>query len=605
MHQKRTLCLLMALAMAIGAVLTPFSTWASQYYQSYYREHRQEAYSAILQDQCLNLADSTADGDAFLDKYVPQGVTAYGEYLLVSGYEKNEAKKQVILIFDKAGTQKGAVILNIKSHMGGITYGKNTIWIASTKKVLSFPSSYVDDAIRNGSAVVEESAVKASAETDYASMKEQMNLWERIRMFFAGQAKETNRYNCSYCTFYGDYLWVGSYSDAVAGELFAYQVDDNGTATTAEMMIDIPKYVQGVEFYNDDGQEYILMTGRSNALASTKYYISAYRFNRNVTKIREKENVKRLQMTSYIEEGAIDLSTGIYYQVFESGSSKYSGKKSTIVVDKVLAMKLSAILPIAGEPQTTTPATSAETTTTEKAPETTQPSAGNSTFMDKLCGKTWDVYNGNYRGAARYTLESMSFSKDGTAKVMVDSYHSKDEENYTVNYSIVNDECITFSYVDDFGTGIETTIYQLASSECLRVEEVYDGDNTGGGLLVPSGKDGEDNAGFLAGLGGTTWTSDFLESQSPAGGQSIYFVDDPETGDVSAFLTSENGDFGENDNAYSVCSRSDDIVEIVADYREDGDSIDIFIEKTNNAKVVKAYLFSDDTYITEQWTLFE
>lgn len=420
---KKSIKIIISLALCLVIISMPFSAFAIDLYG--YKD---------LENAVVPSSSFSLDNGDLLEEYVPQGVTEYKDYVLISAYNADEnIKKQVIVIFSKNGEKIGQVDCKFASHMGGICYGNNTIYIASTYSVISFPSSVIDKAIVTGNATIRNSEIKRSLEIEKLTPKS--NFFGVIDQKLKGEraaALESEKNRRSFCEFYNDHLWVGSYvSEASNGLLFEYDVDEEGNILNELDEIEIPKFVQGFSVANNAGDEYAFLTAkRQHAFGVKKYHLSQYWLD-NADMTKKKSVISEIETPAYIESCHVSNS-GVIYLAFESGSKKYDAKEP---IKDLLAINLSYFFDSYQPPLTTEkPTTTRQVTTAE---ETTL--SGGDYMAQQLESCTWYV-------AHRHDHDEYTF-KNGTVTVV--NYASKFGESTTYGKYYVDGNNVIIEFEDD------------------------------------------------------------------------------------------------------------------------------------------------------------
>ncbi|MDD3174315.1 MAG: bacterial Ig-like domain-containing protein, partial [Herbinix sp.] len=153
----------------------------------------------------------------------PQGITFAGNYLLQTAYDISGEENSVIYVIDK--TSKNlltTLVLPSKTHVGGICYDGTNIWIPTGTKISSIPFTEIEDAVA------------------------------------AGQSYTYINYNttsslgitASFLTYYREKIWVGSYNELEATNMYSYTIDNKDTepSLTQTDTIVMPTRVQSAVF---------------------------------------------------------------------------------------------------------------------------------------------------------------------------------------------------------------------------------------------------------------------------------------------------------------------------------------------------------------------
>ncbi len=583
----------LAVILAFVLIVQPMIVFAGNDYRKVFPKKYQTTNNAIVTDKCVSLRDVPAGNYKFLNQYVPQGVTKYNDYILVSGYDKRDGgKPQIIEIFSSGNSKHiGTITLDINSHMGGIEYANGYIWIASTKRLCSFPVSKVDDAINTGKSTVSDKDVKSSVKNPKSEKIHSISAWIR-----GVEEDENSEYNVSFCKFFKGYLWIGSYTTINQAKLRKIKLNSDGTAKETGVEIEIPHYVQGASFATVGDTDYLVLTGRGRKMGLFKaYFISSYKFNENMKTVSPNDYEKRLETPSYIEEGMVDTDNNLYYQVFESGSEKYKNEKNTVYIEDVLAIDLSAILPIDSN---VAPLSPSKPKTTSNEPDEPEVPEGelDSAFAEKLCSDTWSEFAGSYKSnATHYSITEYNFSEDGTAQRIIGSYHSYEGEDDSADYSVVDSNCIEFSI------GEETfRVYQMDSDDILRIE-IEDGKYKYAGLLISQTAEGRYERDFsMDFLESTSWKTNVLYEKLTYGSVGFYQDSSEDRDFLHAEIVFGTGPGDDGIIDYTVIDRTDSIAEMIDEesYEED---IRIFVEDSGDENLLNAYIFIDGEYSFDQW----
>ena len=274
----------------------------------------------------------------------PQGICIAGDYILITAYcnveslkadlennadqtvnqmrieatEEHNRHNSVLYVLDKANGQHIAtMIFDDKSHVGGITFDGEYVWVAKGGNCKIEGYSFVD--------------VRACIE---------MGSYNYPMCEAACEVQCDNV--TSFVTCYDGYIWAGTFSDDVDsnGVLTGYSVVEDGGVHCIEThkIIEIPPHANGAAFIDTELGPYLAVTtsyGRSND--STLYIYDAT----NLQTVGAMGNIQLPEYNKYVlppmaEEICVEKND-IYF-LFESASTAYSfveDNKCDDVVDTI------------------------------------------------------------------------------------------------------------------------------------------------------------------------------------------------------------------------------------------------------------------------------
>lgn len=251
------------------------------------------------------------------DAQCMQGLCFTEDYILMSAYsEKNDAKG-ALMVFDRTDCEyKVTLGMREDSHLGGIAYDGENIWIchSSSKTLERIPYEYIQMIAEDEPKCL----VDASALTDEYHLK---NIPSSI-------------------TCYGDRIWVATHTKILDSEMLSYSYDKENDTLTAISTYRIPSKVQGVAF-DENGAVYLSTSyGRNNSS-----YLKVYTSLLTLTKSPNQPSAK-VEMPPCAEQ--IAVADGNVYVIFESASKKYfegtdGNGKSSSPIDKVLEVNVASI----------------------------------------------------------------------------------------------------------------------------------------------------------------------------------------------------------------------------------------------------------------------
>ncbi|MBO6109089.1 MAG: fibronectin type III domain-containing protein [Eubacterium sp.] len=156
---------------------------------------------------------------------VPQSMTMYGSYLLITAYDIGKTNDSVIYVLNKSSRELlTLILLPHKGHVGGITSDGTNIWLAYGKKLQCFKGKVISDAVNSGEDYYELYSFNNTVATD-----------ETI----------------SYITYYKGRVWAGAYDELKSKNVYVYSITDKSGDTpalnkTGQMML--PNRAQGLAF---------------------------------------------------------------------------------------------------------------------------------------------------------------------------------------------------------------------------------------------------------------------------------------------------------------------------------------------------------------------
>lgn len=246
----------------------------------------------------------------------PQGICATGEYILVSAYTADNSENLgCIHVFNqKTGEYLATLGMKEKSHLGGITFDGENIWVCHSDNNTLECIPYV--------------FVKRIAEKKPKNVVDCSALFEEFHV--------SNTPSC--ITWYEGKLWVATHTRILNSVMISYKVTRKGLRQVESYRV--PDKVQGVAF-DEKGRVYMSTSYGRNKSSYMKVYLSP-------DKMSDKPNspMLKVEMPPCSEELAI-VDDNIYI-LFESAGEKYlegtDGKgKSISPLDKILTVSLSSV----------------------------------------------------------------------------------------------------------------------------------------------------------------------------------------------------------------------------------------------------------------------
>lgn len=246
-----------------------------------------------------------------------QGLCFTPEYILMTSYSEEADAMGSLMVFDKeSGSYLVTLGMKEESHLGGIAYDGENVWICHSNSKTLERISY--DYIKKIAEDAPGYCVDISALTNEYKLK--------------------NTPSCITC--YGGRIWVATHTKFFDSEMLSYSYDSKNDKLTAMRKYQIPSKVQGIAF-DGNGSVYLSTSyGRNNSS-----YLKVYSSLLTLTKKTNEPSVK-VEMPPCSEQLAI--ADGNIYVIFESASRKYfegtdGNGTSTSPIDKVLEVKVASV----------------------------------------------------------------------------------------------------------------------------------------------------------------------------------------------------------------------------------------------------------------------
>lgn len=244
----------------------------------------------------------------------PQGICFTEEYVFVTFYTAETDGLGNIMIFAK---ESGEYLLSLgmdeNSHLGGIAYDGENIWVCNSSKmsIERIPYAFICQSIE-------------AYQGDFLDIR---NIAEGYRVNIIP----------SCITFFDGYLWVSAHTKQTNSQMIAYAFSKEENSLSFENIYCIPPKVQGMVF-DENGRVYVSTSYGRKRSSYLKVYDSVKEMSKNVDNY-----LTAIEMPPCSE--GIDISSGQLYIIFESGSEQYlegmDGKgKSLAPLDKILVIDL-------------------------------------------------------------------------------------------------------------------------------------------------------------------------------------------------------------------------------------------------------------------------
>ncbi len=259
----------------------------------------------------------------YLNNYITQatqcmqGLCFTPEYILMTSYAESDTVPGTLMIFDRdSGEYLVSLTMKVSSHLGGVTYDGENIWICHSEQ-------------------------KTLERIDYNFVQKIVESGANYCVDVSGISVEYKIKNSPSCiAYYGDRIWVATHTTVFDGTMVSYSYNANTEELVPLAEYDIPKEVQGVAF-DEDGTVYFSTSyGRKNS-SYLKAYDSLLTLTTNL-----KEPVLEIEMPPCSEEVA--FVDGSLMVLFESASEKYfegtDGKGNSVApLDALLEIEIASL----------------------------------------------------------------------------------------------------------------------------------------------------------------------------------------------------------------------------------------------------------------------
>lgn len=244
----------------------------------------------------------------------PQGICIAKDYFLITSYSEEEESLGALMVFNKnTGEHLLTLGMDEKSHLGGITFDGENIWVCNSNNNTLERISY--ETIQFLVLLGQEEVINIS------------NLVDAYQV------------DCSpsCVAFYNGFLWVATHNIWSNSQMFAYRYHQQEDDLVFCKNYVIPSQVQGITF-SENGEVYLSISyGRKNS-SYIKQYQSVYAMNKDV------DNYSMLIEMPPCSEELIYYGERLYV-LFESAGEKYlkgtDGLGQSICpIDKILIIDL-------------------------------------------------------------------------------------------------------------------------------------------------------------------------------------------------------------------------------------------------------------------------
>ena len=259
----------------------------------------------------------------YLNNYITQatqcmqGLCFTPEYILMTSYAESDTVPGTLMIFDRdSGEYLVSLTMKVNSHLGGVTYDGENIWICHSEQ-------------------------NTLERIDYNFVQKIVESGANYCVDVSGISVEYKIKNSPSCiAYYGDRIWVATHTTVFDGSMVSYSYNKSTEELIPLADYQIPKEVQGVAF-DEEGTIYFSTSyGRQNSS-----YIKAYESLLTMEKNLKKPSLE-VEMPPCSE--AVAFVEGSLVVLFESASEKYfegtDGKGNSLApLDALLEIEIASL----------------------------------------------------------------------------------------------------------------------------------------------------------------------------------------------------------------------------------------------------------------------
>lgn len=248
------------------------------------------------------------------NKHYPQGICLTDKYVFITSYSDVKSELGWLIVYDReTGAYLATLCFDENSHMGGIAFDGENLWICNSSKMSLERISYAFVC-----EIIKQNIGEIIDARNLVSSYEIKNIPSTI-------------------TFYNGSLWVATHTKIYNSKMLVYEYDKAEDDLKTSHAYKIPSKVQGITF-TEKGEVFLSTSyGRQNS-SYIKKYSSIYAMSNNVEKYTE------LIELPPCSEGLV-YEDNILYVLFESAGEKYlegtDGKgKSLSPLDRILRIHI-------------------------------------------------------------------------------------------------------------------------------------------------------------------------------------------------------------------------------------------------------------------------
>lgn len=254
------------------------------------------------------------------DDLVPQGICSVSSYVLITCYTTSSDFSRV-LVYDLEGNLLNTVVLDNKSHVGGIGYDSfhHLLFICDSHgTVSSCPfSEFIQGNLKNKrSYLVADDSLGGSF------------------------LNEDGRVVCSYLTCFQNRLYVGSFNKKDNGLVKVFDIvrKREGICLNYIREFTVPNKIQGLEFYQDGDDLYLFLSRSYTRVKDSEILLYPYLDDACDYTIP----VFSFSLPPMLEQIALDQDKNLLL-LFESCAEKYR-YNAKIVIDHVISLNPQKVL---------------------------------------------------------------------------------------------------------------------------------------------------------------------------------------------------------------------------------------------------------------------
>ena len=242
------------------------------------------------------------------EEIVPQGITLVNNFIFITAYhEKNF--KSICYVLSKYGQIINKVELDNSSHVGGIQYDQDNklLWIPAENGMLN--AYTVKDFFTNQ---------QVQAKYQFTGLSNNL-------VDYQNKSQNT----IDYLTIHDKYLYIGNFSKNQTGIIKKFQIVKTKKNINLKFLksFEVPSQVQGITFYQNNNQIYLLLSisyGRNNSS-----YLHIYKYDEKITNYSNPNLFKlTYELPPLLEQ--ITIKEKWLYALFESNAPKYSNCQNII-----------------------------------------------------------------------------------------------------------------------------------------------------------------------------------------------------------------------------------------------------------------------------------
>lgn len=248
------------------------------------------------------------------DNLVPQGICTVSSYVLITCYTTSNDFSRV-LIYNFEGNLLNTVILDNKSHVGGIGYDSfhHLLFICDSHgTVSSYPfSEFIKGSLKNKrSYLVADDSLGGSF------------------------LNEDGRVVCSYLTCFQSRLYVGSFNKKENGLVKVFDIvrERKGICLNYIREFTVPSKIQGLEFYQEGNALYLFLSRSYTRIKDSEILLYSYSDDVGDYTIP----IFSFSLPPMLEQITLDQEKNLLL-LFESCAKKYS-YNAKIVIDHVISL---------------------------------------------------------------------------------------------------------------------------------------------------------------------------------------------------------------------------------------------------------------------------